>query len=46
MNVMMGMMHSVSSQVTAQMNNTRVPMSIGGGDDMSVMTGVSGATDD
>ena len=46
MSVMMGMMHSVSSQATAQINNTRMPISIGGGDDMSVMTGVSGAMGD
>ena len=37
-------MHSVSSQATPQMNNTRVPMSIGGGDNMSVVTGVRDAT--
>ena len=49
--VMMGTMgamgmHSVSSQATAQMNNTRVPMSIGGGNNMSVVPGVSGETGD
>ena len=49
MSVMTGMigamvMHSVLSQPTSQMNNTRVPMSIGGGDNMSVVTGVRDAT--
>merc|ERR1739845_75842 len=37
-------MHSLSSQATNQVDNTRVPISIGGGDDGSTMTGVSGAT--
>ena len=51
MSVMMGMIgamgvHSVSSQATAQMNNTRVPMSIGSGDNMSVVTWVGGAMGD
>lgn len=39
-------MHSLSSVATAQAKNANacIPMSIGGGDDMSVMTGVSAAT--